>query len=329
MRSQPAVTLRDIYRARHTILPSVRHTSLVPSTDLSHRTDASVFLKLETLQQTGSFKIRGATNRLIHLDASERARGVVAVSTGNHGRAVAHAARALGMRTTVCMSSLVPENKLAAIRDLGANVCIVGHSQDDAEEEAKRLIQEENMIAVHPFDHPHIIAGQGVIGVELLEDLPDIDCLLVGLSGGGLISGIAIALKTASPKTRVIGVSMERGPAMFHSIKAGKPVPVEEQKTLADSLAGGIGFDNRYTFTLVQQYVDDIILVTEEQIAAAMTYLYRSDRVIAEGGGSVGVAALLHDLVPNVRGNIVCVISGGNVDMGQFNRVVNGEHTFD
>jgi threonine dehydratase len=227
------------------------------------------------------------------------------------------------------MSSLVPQNKLAAIRDAGAEVRIVGHAQDDAEEEAKRLTQEENMIAVHPFDHPHIIAGQGVIGVELLEDLPDIDCLLVGLSGGGLISGIAIALKAASPQTRVIGVSMERGPAMFHSIKAGKPVLVEEQETLADSLGGGIGLDNRYTFALVQQYVDDIILVTEQQIAAAMAYLYRSDRVIAEGGGSVGVAALLHDLVPNVRGNIVCVISGGNIDMEQFTRIINGKYTFD
>jgi len=327
--SQLAVTLRDIYRARRTILPSVRVTPLVPSPDLSHRIGASVFLKLETLQQTGSFKIRGATNRLVRLNADERGRGVVAVSTGNHGRAVAHAARTLGIRTTVCMSSLVPQNKLAAIRDAGADVRIVGHAQDDAEEEAKRLTQEENMIAVHPFDHPHIIAGQGVIGVELLEDLPDIDCLLVGLSGGGLISGIAIALKAASPQTRVIGVSMERGPAMFHSIKAGKPVLVEEQKTLADSLGGGIGLDNRYTFALVQQYVDDIILVTEQQIAAAMAYLYRSDRVIAEGGGSVGVAALLHDLVPNVRGNIVCVISGGNIDMEQFTRIINGKYTFD
>jgi threonine dehydratase len=326
---QPAVTLGDIYRARRTISPSVRHTPLVPSPDLSHRSGASVFLKLETLQQTGSFKIRGATNRLMQLDAHERARGVVAVSTGNHGRAVAYAARVLGIRTTVCMSSLVPDNKLKAIRDLGADVRILGDSQDDAEEEAKRLIEQENMISVHPFDHPHIIAGQGVIGIELLEDLPEIDCLLVGLSGGGLVSGIAIALKSASPKTRVIGVSMERGPAMFHSIKAGKPVPVDEQKTLADSLGGGIGLDNRYTFTLVQQYVDDIVLVTEEQIAAAMTHLYRADRVVAEGAGSVGVAALLCDLVPNVRGNIVCVISGGNIDMGQFNRIVNGEYTFD
>lgn len=323
---EESVTLRDIYEARNTIAPWVRRTPLVVSPDLSQRLGTSVFLKLETVQDTGAFKVRGATNRLLHLDDKERARGVVTVSTGNHGRAVAHAARHLDLRTVVCMSKLVPDSKLEAIRSLGAEIRIVGQSQDDAEGEAGRLVREQGMVPVPPFDDPHIIAGQGVIGLELLEDLPDIGCVLVALSGGGLIAGIAVALKAASSKIRIIGISMERGPAMYHSIKAGKPVLVEEQETLADCLAGGIGLDNRYTFSLVRQYVDGIVLVNEKQIAAAMTHLYQTERIISEGGGAVGVAALLHGLVPRPEGNIVCVISGGNVDMELFTRVVNSEY---
>lgn len=321
-----SVTLEDIFEARRKIAPWVRRTPLIPAAQLSQQVGVSVSLKLETVHDTGSFKIRGASNRLLHLSEDERARGVVTVSTGNHGRAVAYAAQRLDVRAVVCMSTLVPENKLAAIRELGAEIRIVGESQDEAEKEADRLVREESMVPVHPFDHPHIIAGQGVIGLELLEDLPNIDCVLVGLSGGGLVSGIAIALKSASPRVRVIGVSMERGPAMYHSIRAGKPIPVEEQRTLADSLGGGIGLDNRYTFTLVREYVDDIVLVNEEQIAAAMTHLYQTERIIAEGGGAVGVAALMHGLIANPQGNIVCVISGGNVDNDLFARIVNGEY---
>ena len=181
---------------------------------------------------------------------------------------------------------------------------------------------EEGMIPVHPFDHPHVIAGQGVIGIELLEDLPEIDCLVTGLSGGGLISGIAVALKAASPQIRVIGVSMERGPAMYHSLRAGKPVVVEEQSTLADSLGGGIGLENQFTFELVRRYVDETVLVNEDQIAEAMAYLYRNERLIAEGGGAVGVAALLHGLVEPPGSNVAVVISGANVDMDSFTQII-------
>lgn len=301
----------------------------MPTSQLSQQVGASVFLKLETVHDTGSFKIRGASNRLLHLSEGERARGVVTVSTGNHGRAVAYAAHRLNVPAVVCMSKLVPENKRAAIQDLGAEIRIVGRSQDDAEGEAQRLVREQNMVPVHPFDHPHVIAGQGVIGLELLEDLPDIDCVVVPLSGGGLISGIAIALKAASPKIRVIGVSMQRGPAMYHSIHAGKPVLVEEQMSLADSLGGGIGLDNHYTFALVRDSVDDIVLVNEEQIAAAMTYLYRAERIVSEGGAAVGIAALMHGIIKNPNGNVVCIISGGNVDMELFTRIINSEYSSD
>lgn len=316
------LTLADIYEARRTIAPWVQRTPLVSSPELSRRVGASVHLKLETVHDIGAFKIRGATNHILHLSREQRARGVVAVSTGNHGRAVAYAARRVGARASVCMSKLVPENKIQAIRDLGAEVCIAGSSQDEAEVEANRLVAEEGMIPIHPFDHPHVIAGQGVIGIELLEDLPRIDCLITGISGGGLISGIAVALKAASPRIRVIGVSMERGPAMYHSLRAGKPVLVEEQSTLADSLGGGIGLENQFTFELVRRHVDETVLVNEDQIAQAMAYLYRQERLISEGAGAVGVAALLHGLVERPGDNVAVVISGGNVDMDTFTEIV-------
>ncbi|MDH3688596.1 MAG: hydroxyectoine utilization dehydratase EutB [Gammaproteobacteria bacterium] len=317
-----SVTLRDVYQARRTIAPWVQRTPLISSSELSRRTGASVLLKLETVHDIGAFKIRGATNRIMHLSEDERRRGVVAVSTGNHGRAVAYAAKRVGVHATVFMSKLVKENKLRAIKDLGAEIRIVGDSQDEAEVEADRLAAEQGMISVHPFDHPHVIAGQGVIGLELLEDLPKIDCLLAGLSGGGLISGIALTLKAANPSIRVIGVSMERGPAMYHSLRAGKPVLVEETETLADSLGGGIGLNNQYTFSLVSKYVDETLLVSEEEIAQAMTYLYWNERLVVEGGGAVGVAALLCGRTTGIKGNVVCVLSGSNVDMTTFSKIV-------
>jgi len=320
-----AVTLRDIYEARRTIAATVRRTPLVLSSALSHLAGASVYLKLETAHDTGAFKIRGATNHIQHLDEEERRRGVVAVSTGNHGRAVAYAARRAGMRAVVCMSELVPENKVAAIRDLGAEIHIAGRSQDDAQIEADRLVAEEGLVPVPPFDHPHIIAGQGTIGIELLEDLAAVDCLLVGLSGGGLISGIAVALKAAWPDTRVVGVTMERGAAMYQSVRAGHPVSVEEEPTLADSLGGGIGLDNRYTFSLVRNLVDEYVLLSEAEIADGMRHLYRTERVVAEGGAAVGVSALLHEKAKDLRGNVVVVVSGGNVDMDAFARVMAGD----
>ncbi len=319
------MTLRDVYAARRSIAPWVRRTPLKLSPALSKLTGASVHLKLETVHDTGAFKIRGATNRIVNLSDEERARGVVTVSTGNHGRAVAFAAKRVGVRAVVCMSELVPDNKVEAVRDLGAEVRIVGRSQDDAEVEANRLISEEGMIGVHPFDDPHVIAGQGTIGIELLEDLPHMDTVIVPLSGGGLMGGIAMVLKSAGAGIRTIGVSMARGPAMIESIRAGKPVAVQERATLADSLGGGIGLDNRYTFALVKRFVDELLVVDEGQIADGMRQLYRGDNLVAEGGAAVGAAALLAGLVSKPGGNVVCVVSGSNVDMEKFTRIVNGE----
>ena len=318
------ITLRDLYRARARIASGIRRTPLVASQSLSAPGSARISLKLETLQDTGAFKLRGATNFIRASGAAVRARGVVTVSTGNHGRAVAHAARCIGARAVICMSNLVPRNKREAIQALGAEVRIAGCSQDEAEVEAQRLVAEEGLTLVHPFDEPLVIAGQGTIGIEILEDLPEVDTLIVALSGGGLISGIALALKTANPGIRVVGVTMEQGAAMYESVHAGRPVEVEEAASLADSLGGGIGLDNRYTFELTRALVDDYVLVSESEIARAMRHLYWNERVIAEGGGAVSVAAVLADKVPDLSGNVVCVVSGGNVDMAAFTRIVAG-----
>ena len=319
-----SVDLGDLYRARRTIAPSVRRTPLVRSETLSELTGAEVHLKLETAHESGAFKIRGATNRVAALGTEERGRGVVTVSTGNHGRAVALAARRSGTKAVICLSELVPANKRAAIEKLGAELCVFGRSQDEAEIEAERLARDRGLVPVHPFDDPYVIAGQGTIGLELLEDLGSVDTLVTGLSGGGLIGGVAVALKAANPAVRVVGVSMERGPAMIESVRAGRPVPVTEEPSLADSLGGGIGLGNRHTFELVRRLVDDYVLVSEQEIAAGMAHLFRHERLIAEGGASVGVAAMLAGRLPELRGNVACIISGNNVDMDVYLRVING-----
>ena len=316
------VTLRDLYLARARIAPWIRRTPLVPSPSLSALGSARISLKLETAQDTGAFKLRGATNFIRASHDVARAPGVVTISTGNHGRAVAHAAQRIGARAVVCMSELVPRHKREAIEALGAEARICGPFQDDAEGEAQRLAAEEGLVLVHPFDDPLVIAGQGTIGLEILEDRPEVDTVIAALSGGGLISGVAIALKAADPRIRVVGVTMEQGAAMYESVRAGRPVDVEEAPSLADSLGGGIGLGNRYTFELAHALIDDYVLVSEQEIARAMRHLYRNDRVIAEGGGAVSVAAVLEGAVPALSGNVVCIVSGGNADMAVFTRIV-------
>lgn len=322
-----AVTLRDIYAARARIDGHVRRTPLVPAERLSGEIGAEIHLKLECLQTTGSFKLRGATNRVLALSRAERKRGVVTMSTGNHGRAVAYAARRVGAPAIICMSELVPDNKVLAIEALGAEARIVGRSQDEAAVEAMRLVVEEGMTLIPPFDDRHVIAGQGTIGLELLEALPDIDMVLVPLSGGGLIGGIALVLKDAAPEIRVVGVSMERGAAMAASLKAGRPVAVEEMKSLADSLGGGIGEDNRYTLALAQALIDQIVLLSEAEIAAGMRYLFHEERLVAEGGAAVGIGALLAGKIDGAAGRVAVVVSGANVDMQAFLEVVSGGAT--
>jgi threonine dehydratase len=305
-------TLQDVYRARRRIAGRVRHTPLWHSVSLSEAAGAPVLLKLENTQHTGSFKIRGATNTLLSMAGEDRRRGVVAVSSGNHGRAVAAVAADLGIPAAVCISSRVPAVKVAAMEALGARVAVGGPTQDDAEDLARRIVAEEGATLVHPFDDPRVIAGQGTIALEILDDLPEVGTVVVPLSGGGLISGIAVALKAAGPSIRVIGVSQDRGPAMIDSLAAGHPVDVVEEDTLADALAGGLGPVNGHTFAMCRDLLDGTHTVTEGQIAGAMAALFRDDHQVAEGGGAAGVAALLAGkVVPS--GPTVVVVSGGNV----------------
>jgi len=311
-------TLRDVYKARQQIYPIANRTPLIESLPLSQHIDIPVYLKLETTQSIGAFKIRGAANKILSLSDKEKARGVVTASTGNHGRAVAYVANKIGIKAVVCISERVPETKADALRQLGAELVIIGHSQDEAEARAGELQTERGLIMVHPFDDPHIIAGQGTIALELLEDLPQVDTVLVPLSGGGLISGVALALKSADPTIQVIGLSMQEGAVMYESLKAGKPVQLPEAPTLADSLQGGIGLNNQYTFDMVKAYVDDVILISEEDIASAMAFALHEHHLVIEGAAAVGVAALQANHIKDLGQCAAVIVSGGNVDIKQL-----------
>lgn len=317
------IDLDIIQEARRRIRGHVLSTPLVPSPTLSAICGTPVSLKLEHHQTTGSFKLRGATNAMLQLSVADRARGVVAVSTGNHGRALAYAAQAVGSRATICMSRLVPENKVSEIRRLGADVRIVGTSQDEAQHEVDRLVAD-GLVLLPPFDHPHIVAGQGTIGLEIAEAMPDVATVLVGLSGGGLAAGVAAAIKAMRPTVRIIGGTMERGAAMRASLDAGKPVQVEEFPSLADALGGGIGLDNKLTFSMCQALLDDVLLLSESEIAAGIRHAYKQEREILEGSGAVGIAALLAHKAVGLQGPIVVVLSGRNIDMELHRRVING-----
>lgn len=318
------VTLSDIEAARRRIAGKIESTATVPSASLSEIAGAPVFLKLEHRQTTGSFKLRGASNAVARLSAEEKRRGVVAASTGNHGRALAYAARLEGVRAVICMSQLVPENKVAEIRRLGAEIRIVGDSQDDAQETVERLVEKDGLVMIPPFDNADVIAGQGTVGLEMMEAVPAAKTVLVQLSGGGLAAGVAAAVKGHSPTTKVIGVSMERGAAMKASLDAGRPLPVKELPTLADSLGGGIGLANRFTFAMCQSLLDDVVLVTEAEIAAGIRHAYAVEREIVEGAGVVGIAAILAGKV-KLEGETVVLVSGRNIDMDLHRRIVCGE----
>ena len=278
-------------------------------------------LKLENMQPIGAFKLRGALNAVA---GAQNAAGVTCCSTGNHGRGVAYAARARGLRAVICMSELVPQAKVDGIRALGAEVRIIGRSQDAAQAEAERLVAEDGLTEISPFDDPLVIAGQGTIGLELMAARPDLEALLIPLSGGGLAAGVALAAKTIKPDLRVIGISMDRGAAMYESLRAGHPVDVEEVPSLADSLGGGIGMANRLSFAMCRDLLDDVVLVTEEEIYRAMQVLYYEDRIVAEGACVVGIAAVLSGKVLP-QGPTATIITGRNLDMAMFTRVVTGQ----
>lgn len=293
----------------------VFRTPLVESQPLSKLTGSETYLKLENLQKTGSFKLRGATNKIKSLEPGTLAKGVITVSSGNHGLAVSYVARELGIPAYVSLSSATTEHKVAAIRNMGAEVLMEGDTYDEAAAVADQKMSDLNLTMIHPFDDPAIIAGQGTIGLEIIEDYPEIDTVVVPLSGGGLMSGIALALKTIRPSIHVVGVSMEHGPAMVESLKAGRIVEVDEQPSLADALVGGLGNENHYTINLVKKYVDETVLVSEDEIAVGMVLTLEQHHQVLEGGGAVGIAALMAKKVRHLGKHVVIVASGGNASL--------------
>jgi threonine dehydratase len=317
------VALSGIEAAAARIIGRIERTPLVASPSLTRLRGQPVHLKLETRQPIGAFKLRGAMNAVLALGEEQRRRGLVTASTGNHGRAVAYAARELGLRATICMSALVPSNKVEAIRALGAEIRIIGRSQDDAQVEVERLVAEHGLTQIPPFDDPDVVAGQGTIGLELVEDLPELACVLIPLSGGGLAAGIAVAVKALRPSTRIIGISMERGAAMAAAITAGRPVEVIEEETLADSLGGGIGLANRVTFPLCRDLIDEVVLLSEAEIAAGIRHAALLEGEIVEGAGAVGIAALVAGKV-NPQGPTALIVSGRNIDEAEHRRIVSG-----
>lgn len=308
----------DIAAAREAITGIAVQTPVVGSQALSEKCGAGISLKLENLQVTGSFKVRGAANMILSLSDEERSGGVVTCSSGNHGRAVAYVAELLGIPATICLPEWIDPAKLEAIRNHGAETVLHGNTYDEAEIHSFEIRDERGLSYVHPFDDPHVIAGQGTIGLELVEQIPSLRMVIVPLSGGGLVSGVALAVKSHDPSIRVIGVSAERARVMYESLKEGKPIEFPEEETVANALSGGIGLNNQYTFRLVRDMVDEYVLVSEEEVMRAMALAAAEQNIIVEGGGAVGIAALLFDKVTAVDGDAAVVVSGGNVDLETF-----------
>ncbi len=304
----------DVAAARRAIARIAVETPVVRAPELSARTGAHVWLKLENLQVTGSFKLRGAANKLLSLSSSQTERGVVTCSSGNHGRAVAYVADLLDIPTTVCVPRWVDPTKLRAIQRHRAETILHGKTYDEAEEKSYQIQSERKLTYVHPFDDPKIIAGQGTIGLELLKQVPMLDTVVVPLSGGGLISGIALALKREEPLIRVVAVSAANARVMHESLEAGHPIAFPEEETIASALSGGIDLNNRYTFELVRDLVDEYLLVSEEEIRRAMAFAATEHKLVVEGGGAVGIAALLSGRFSGTGEITAVVVSGGNVE---------------
>lgn len=308
------ITAKDIEHARKRIAVLVDPSPLIRSPRLSRQLGVDVWLKLENLQPPGSFKLRGAANKILAMSPEQRARGVIASSAGNHGVAVAYVAGRLGVRATICVPETVDRVKLQAILDFGAETVLEGATFDEANEESRRLQEQRGLEYVHPFDDPHVIAGQGTIGLELLDELPDLADVIAAVSGGGLAGGIGIALKSRQRPAHLIGASAAHAATMVASLSAGHPVDLPYQETLAEVLTGGIELRNRWSFDVVRRFVDEHVLVTEEEIAAAMRFALSAHHVLAEGGGAVALAAALAGKIGPGAGPLAIVVSGGNVD---------------
>jgi threonine dehydratase len=308
------VTDIDVPAARAAIARIALETPVVVAPELDERVSAHVWLKLENLQATGSFKVRGAANKILSLSENQREQGVVACSSGNHGRAVAFVADMLDIHAAICVPEWVDPVKLRAMRKHRAETILHGATYDEAEAKSYEIQKQRGLTYVHPFDDPLIIAGQGTIGLELLEQVPMLDTVVVPLSGGGLISGLAVALKREEPEMRVVGVSALNARVMHESLEEGRPIAFPEDETIASALSGGIGLKNRYTFELVRDLVDEYLLVSEEEIRDAMVFALTEYKLLVEGGGAVGIAALLSGKFSGRGENVAVVVSGGNIE---------------
>ena len=314
------ISLDKIIEAHKKIAPYINFTPLIYSDYLSQNN--TVKLKLESLQITGSFKLRGALNKLLSLSEEQKNKGVVACSTGNHGKGVAYAANVLGIKSTIYMSTMVPQYRKEAIEALGAKVEIVGNNSDEADLYSREIANKEKITLIHPFDDEEIIIGQGTIGLEMLKDFPDVDTVIIPTSGGGLTGGIALAIKLQKPDVKIIGVSMSRGPSMYESLKQGKPVDVEELETLADCLGGSIGLNNKYTFKIVKDTIDDFVLVDEDKIAEGIRLNFFEHRLVTEGAAATSVMVVKDNLSTNLGKNIICLICGGNIESKLFTKII-------
>jgi threonine dehydratase len=303
----------DVDRASRAIAGLVRQTPTLPAESLAETAGAPVFLKAENLQLTGSFKIRGAANAIINLSSSDRAAGVIAASAGNHAQAVALAAARTGTRATLLMPANAPVAKVEAVRRYGGEVRFVAGSYDDADEEARALAEAESRHLVHPFADPDVIAGQGTIGAEIVDSLPEIGSIVAPIGGGGLISGVAIAAKARAPGIRVIGVQAEACSPYPPSLAAHRPVEARSARTIADGIA--VKQPAELTLDLVETYVDEVVTVSEDEIARTMVHLIERAKLVVEGAGAVAAAALRHGRLDVSSYGPCCVIlSGGNVD---------------
>ncbi|HVP67640.1 MAG TPA: threonine ammonia-lyase [Anaeromyxobacteraceae bacterium] len=315
------VTLEDVLSARERIRDAV-YLSPCPRTEtLSRLSRTQAFLKLDNLQMTGAYKERGALNKLLTLGTAERERGLIAASAGNHAQAVAYHAGRLHVKATIVMPETTPIMKVANTRGHGAKVVLHGANYDEAYGEARRLEREEGMTFVHPFDDEAVIAGQGTMGPEILEQVPELDAVVVPVGGGGLVSGLGVAMKALSPRVRVIGVQTEALPSMLAALEASEIVTLEGATTIADGIA--VKRAGEITFEHVRRYVDEIVTVSEEEIASAILYLLEREKTVVEGAGAVAVAALMHHRLRGLEGRRVCaVISGGNIDVNVVARVI-------
>lgn len=312
------LTLDTIYKAQHVLKEVIRRTDLIKAPKINP--DADVYLKTENLQITGSFKVRGAYYKISQLSPEEREKGVIACSAGNHAQGVALAATKAGIKSLICLPDGAPISKVEATKGYGAEVCLVPGVYDDAYNKALQLRDEKGYTFIHPFDDEMVIAGQGTIGLELLEQLPDMDAVVVPIGGGGLISGVAFAIKSLNPKIKVYGVQAAGAPSMYNSIKNGKIERLDNVSTLADGIA--VKEPGVNTFELVQKYVDEIVTVTEDEISCAILSLIEQQKLIAEGAGAVPAAAVMFNKVPVKGKKVVCLVSGGNIDVTILSRVI-------